>query len=71
MTFFIGRGDPNSEDFEIEEFMGFHTSPNGKYWGSGPIGDDGILITEKEADLKEETARKYQANGYGKSKYHK
>lgn len=48
MPFYTGTGVPGSKDFTMEEFKGFDTSPNGKYWGSGPINDDGILLSELE-----------------------
>lgn len=59
MPIYRGRGVPGDEDFFIEEFQGFHTSPNGKYWGSGPIRDDGMLVSEYEELHKKKHKSKY------------
>ena len=48
MAFYTGNGIPGDPDFHMEEFTGFPVSPNGKYWGSEPINDDGIFYSELE-----------------------
>jgi len=54
MPFYTGKGKPGDPDFEMREFEGFPVSPNGKYWGSEPINNDGIFYSELEGMTRRE-----------------
>ena len=63
MSFYLGKGKPGDPDFEFKKFEGFQVSPNGKYWGSEPINDDGIFVSELEGMSRKERRayiRKYK-----------
>jgi hypothetical protein len=49
----------SADGSDMKEFKGFDVSPNGKYWGSEPINDEGEFIK----DIKRKTR--------SRSKYHK
>lgn len=71
MPIYTGHGKPGDDDFHMEEFQGFDVSPNGKYWGSGPINNDGILLSELEGMTRRERrvyTRKIKQQRFGKSK---
>lgn len=46
MSFYIGKGVPGEPGFEMKEFEGFPVSPNGKYWGSKLVDNNGNFIDE-------------------------
>ena len=54
MALYTGHGIPGDKDFHIEEFKGFPTSPNGKYWGTEHINNDGIFLSELEGMNRKE-----------------
>ena len=50
--FYIGNGIPGESGFEMNEFKGFDVSPNGKYWGSEPIDNNGNFISDRKSERK-------------------
>lgn len=68
MTFYRGKGVPGQPGYECEEFKGFDTSPNGKYWGSEPIGNDGVFLRTKK---EQKAIKRRAAKNIHRSKYHK
>ena len=59
MPIYVGKGVPGEPGFECKKFEGFHLSPNGEYWGSEPIGDDGEFIDWKSKRKKFKHRSKY------------
>lgn len=53
MAFFTGGINEDGSDF-IEEFKGFNSSPNGRYFASEPINNDGIPLSEIKGKTRRE-----------------